>query len=120
MISRIIEKRCIERLAVSNKVMLLYGPRQGGKTTLVKQLGKSSGLKTLYLSADISRDENLLMQRDLRVYSELTEGYELVVIDEALRVPDIGLTLKIFYDEMPNLWVIATGSSSFYLANNTA
>lgn len=120
MIRRIIEQRCAEHLKSSNKVMLIYGPRQAGKTTLVKQLGKSSGLKSLYLSADLSNNENLLMQRDLKVYSDLTEGYELLIIDEAQRVPDIGLTLKIFYDEMAHLKVIATGSSSFDLANKTA
>lgn len=120
MISRKVEKRCLEHVATGHKIMLLYGPRQAGKTTLVKQLGISTGLKTLYVSADLSRYENLLMQRDLKVYSDLTDGYQLLIIDEAQRVPDIGLILKIFYDEMPHLKVIATGSSSFDLANKTA
>ncbi len=100
--------------------MLIYGPRQAGKTTLVKNLEKKSGLRTLYLSADLSKNENLLMQRDLKIYSDLTEGYQLLIIDEAQRVPDIGLVLKIVYDEMPHLRVIATGSSSFDLANNAS
>jgi len=99
--------------------MLIYGPRQTGKTTLVKQLGKKSGLKALYLSADLTKNENLLMQRDLKTLSDLTEGYQLLIIDEAQRVPDIGLVLKVLYDEMPHLKVVATGSSSFDLANKT-
>ncbi|MCF6332799.1 MAG: ATP-binding protein [Draconibacterium sp.] len=74
----------------------------------------------LYLSADLSKNENLLMQRDLKILSDLTEGYRLLIIDEAQRVSDIGLVLKILYDEMPHLRVIATGSSSFDLANKTA
>jgi predicted AAA+ superfamily ATPase len=60
------------------------------------------------------------MQRDLKILSDLTEGYQLLIIDEAQRVPDIGLVLKVLYDEMPNLKVIATGSSSFDLANKTS
>lgn len=99
---------------------MIYGPRQAGKTTLVKSLEQISGLRALYISADLSKNENLLMQRDLKVYSDLTEGYQLLIIDEAQRVPDIGLVLKIMYDEMPHLKVIATGSSSFDLANSTS
>ena len=100
--------------------MLIYGPRQTGKTTLVKTFGEKSGLKVLYLSADLSKNETLLMQRDLKILSDLTEGYQLLVIDEAQRVQDIGLVLKVFYDEMPHLRVVATGSSSFDLANKTS
>lgn len=99
---------------------MIYGPRQAGKTTLVKRLGEDSGLKVLYLSADLSKNENLLKQRDLKVLSDLTEGYQLLIIDEAQRVSGIGLILKIMYDEMPQLKVIATGSSSFDLANKTS
>jgi hypothetical protein len=100
--------------------MLIYGPRQVGKTTLVKQLGKMSGLRVKYLSADLNENELLLVQRDLKTLTNLTEGYQLLIIDEAQRVQDIGLVLKILYDEMPNLKVIATGSSSFEMANQTA
>jgi len=119
-ISRFIQQQCLDHLATSRKVMLIYGPRQAGKTTLVKQLGEDSGLKVLYISADLSKNENLLMQRDLKVFLDLTEGYQVLIIDEAQRVPGIGLALKILYDEMPQLKVIATGSSSFDLANKTA
>lgn len=120
MIERTIQKGCLDHLEKRRKVMLIYGPRQSGKTTLVKFIEKTSGLRTLYLSADLSKNENLLMQRDLKVYSDLTEGYELLIVDEAQRVPDIGLVLKIMHDEIPHLKVIATGSSSFDLANSTS
>ena len=119
-IPRYIEKACLTHLETSRKVILIYGPRQTGKTTLVKQLGKDSGLKSLYLNADLSKNESLLMQRDIKSLSDLTEGYQLLIIDEAQRVADIGLVLKVIYDEMPHLKVIATGSSSFDLANKTA
>lgn len=120
MIYRYIQKECLDHLARSRKIMLISGPRQAGKTTLVKSFEKESGLRTLYISADLSKNENLLMQRDLKVYSDLTEGYQLLIIDEAQRVPDIGLVLKIINDEMPHLKVIATGSSSFDLANSAS
>lgn len=119
-IPRYIESQCLNHLSTSGKIILIYGPRQTGKTTLVKQLGKNSGLKSLYLSADLTQNENLLMQRDLKTLSDLTQGYQLLIIDEAQRVQDIGLVLKVLYDEMPHLKVIATGSSSFDLANKTA
>ena len=116
-ILRYIESLCLEQLSSSRKVMLIYGPRQTGKTTLVKLLGKNSGLKTLYLSADLSKNERMLAHRDLKILSELTEGYQLLIIDEAQRIENISLVLKVFYDEMPQLRIIATGSMSFDLAN---
>jgi predicted AAA+ superfamily ATPase len=119
-LQRHIETTCLDHLASSRKVLLIYGPRQVGKTTLVKQLGKLSGLKVKYLSADLSENEILLMQRDLKTLTNLTEGYQLLIIDEAQRVAEIGLVLKILYDEMPDLKVIATGSSSFEMANQAA
>lgn len=119
-ITRYIERQCYDHILKSRKVLLIYGPRQSGKTTLVKHLGAKSGMKVLYLSADLSKNETLLMQRDLKTLSDLTEGYQLLIIDEAQRVQNIGLVLKIFYDEMSSLKVVATGSSSFDLANMTS
>ncbi len=119
-IQRHIETVCLDQLKSSRKVLLVYGPRQVGKTTLVKQLGKLSGWKVKYLSADLLDIELLLMQRDIQTISELTEGYQLLIIDEAQRVQEIGLALKVLYDELPHLKVIATGSSSFAMANQAA
>ncbi|MEI6276727.1 MAG: ATP-binding protein [Prolixibacteraceae bacterium] len=119
-IQRHIETVCLEHLSSSGKIMLIYGPRQVGKTTLVKNLGKISGLKSKYISADLSKNEMMLMQRDLKTLSDLTEGYQLLIIDEAQRIKEVGLVLKVLCDEMPQLKVIATGSSSFELANQTS
>ncbi len=119
-INRFIEQRCIDHLASSRKVILIYCPIQVGKTTLVKHLGIESGMKVLYLSTDLSKNVDILMQRDIKILSDLTEGYKMLIIDEAQRVPEIGLVLKVLYDEMPHLKVIATVSSSFELANKTS
>ncbi|MFA6917861.1 MAG: ATP-binding protein [Candidatus Gracilibacteria bacterium] len=97
-------------------ILVLYGARQVGKTTLIKSiLAKFSN--TLYLQGDDPKDAMLLEHRSAKELSELVSGYELVVIDEAQRVKDIGITLKLIADNAQQVRVIATGSSSFELAN---
>lgn len=97
-------------------VIILYGARQVGKTTLIKSL-LTKFSKTLYLQGDDPKDALLLGHRSAKELSELVSGYELVVIDEAQRVEDIGITLKLIADNVPKVRVIALGSSSFELAN---
>lgn len=97
-------------------VLILYGARQVGKTTLIKSI-LSGFSKTLYLQGDDPKDAVLLEHRSAKELSELVSGYELVVIDEAQRVKDIGITLKLIADNVEEARVIATGSSSFELAN---
>lgn len=97
-------------------ILVLYGARQVGKTTLLKSiLAKFS--KTLYLQGDDPKDALLLEHRSAKELTELVSGYELVAIDEAQRVKDIGITLKLIADNVKQPRVIATGSSSFELAN---
>lgn len=97
-------------------IIVLYGARQVGKTTLIKSiLAKFS--KTLYLQGDDPKDALLLEHRSAKELAELVSGYELVVIDEAQRVKDIGISLKLMADNVTQVRVIATGSSSFELAN---
>jgi predicted AAA+ superfamily ATPase len=115
-----IENQCVSQLTESSKIVLIYGPRQAGKTTLAKQIAQKSDLKALYVNADLLKYETMFVQRDIATIQSLTEGYELLIIDEAQRIADIGLVLKIIHDEMPNIKVIATGSSSFDLANKVS
>ncbi len=97
-------------------ILVLYGARQVGKTTLIKSIiAKFSN--TLYLQGDDPKEALLLLHRSAKELSELVSGYELVVIDEAQRVKDIGITLKLIADNVKQVQVIATGSSSFELAN---
>ena len=119
-ISRCAENEMVEFLQNKTKIVLVYGPRQAGKTTLVKRVGDALGLRYLYITADLVDVEKLLAERNLQTFRTLTNGYQLLIIDEAQRVPEIGTVLKIFYDLMPDIKVIATGSSSFDLANKTA
>ncbi|AXJ02074.1 hypothetical protein CYPRO_2836 [Cyclonatronum proteinivorum] len=105
-----------EKLLHSGKIVLLYGPRQAGKTTLGKEIAKATGLRYLYINADQLRYIDVISSRDLNKLRDLTSGYELLFIDEGQRVPDIGLNLKILHDELPQLKVMVTGSSSFLLS----
>ncbi|MDP8299593.1 MAG: ATP-binding protein [Candidatus Tantalella remota] len=114
-------RRDIEKLIISSlskgKIIIIYGPRQAGKTTLVKMIIKEHPKDSLYLNCDeIDVRQNLTgkTSTELRAY---LSGKKLVVIDEAQRVENIGLTLKLIADNIPVLQVIATGSSSFELSD---
>jgi len=101
-----------------NKVLIIYGPRQIGKTTLLKNfLTKTSFKYKLDFGEDI-RIQNILTSQDFRKIVEYAKGYDLIAIDEAQEIPNIGIALKILVDQIPNIRIIATGSSSFSLAQN--
>ncbi len=117
MIPRSIEKQIVSRLETSNKIIVLYGARQVGKTTLVKSLLKRHFKKVLEINADQKKYQDILSSIDLNQLKRLVTGYNLLFIDEAQRIPNIGLNLKIIHDNIPNLKIVATGSSSFELAN---
>ena len=117
MINRTIIKPIIAKLLQSNKIIIIYGARQVGKTTLANQLIKELGLKTLKINADELKYHDILSSRDLDKMKSLVSGYELLFIDEAQRISDIGLNLKILADGLPDLKIIVTGSSAFELAS---
>lgn len=119
MIARILEKKILDRLKNTDKIIILYGSRQVGKTTLVEHFLKTLPYKTLHINADNREYVEVLSSRELGKLSRLVSGYELVFIDEAQRIPDIGINLKIIHDQIPGVKIIATGSSSFELANVT-
>ncbi len=98
------------------KVLVIFGARQVGKTTLVRNFLRRSLLKFRFDSGDDIRIQELFAAGRLDRLQEYAQGFDLVVLDEAQRVPGIGLGLKMIVDAMPGLQVIATGSSSFDLA----
>lgn len=102
------------------KVLLLFGPRQSGKTTLVREIATDSGLDTLWLSGDEADTRTLLSNTTSTRLKALFGSKKLVIIDEAQRVANIGLTLKLCADMIPEVQVIATGSSAFELADATS
>ncbi|MDR2415550.1 MAG: ATP-binding protein [Candidatus Peribacteria bacterium] len=104
----------------SGKAIILYGPRQVGKTTLVKQIQTQFINKTsLYLSGDDKETQEIL-EPSLRSLRPMVMPYDLIIIDEAQRIVDVGLIIKLLVDTFPEKQIIATGSSSFDLANKTS
>lgn len=99
-----------------NKVLVIYGPRQVGKTTLVHHYLATTPHKYKLDSGDDLLLQTTLSSANFNTIKEYTAGYELIVIDEAQRIPNIGQCLKIMVDQIPNLRVMVTGSSSFELA----
>jgi len=120
-IKRALLNQVIDKLQRFNKVVIIYGPRQIGKTTLAQHIIKKLALKTLSIDADKQpKEAKILSQQYFSRLEELVTGYELLFIDEAQRIPNIGLTLKILHDHMPQLKILVTGSSSFELATKVS
>ena len=99
------------------RVVVLYGPRQVGKTTLVKDLLAESRVRSQFINADEMVYREALASQSRQRLGEVLGDAELLVIDEAQRVAEIGLNLKILVDSFPQAAIIATGSASFDLAN---
>lgn len=117
-IPRKIEQR-IEKALFSGKVILITGPRRSGKTTMIKEILKRQERRYLYLNGeDISTNE-LLHRRTAENYRNLLSDKEIMVIDEAQNVPEIGLISKLIHDELPDKCVILSGSSNFELVQKT-
>lgn len=107
----------IEENLFKNKVIILYGARQVGKTTLVKEIQKKYINDSIYLNCDEPDVKNSLTNKTSTELKNFFGNSRLVIIDEAQRVENIGLTLKLAFDTFPEIQIIATGSSSFDLAN---
>ena len=118
-ILREISSRIQERLFLGKAVILL-GPRQSGKTTLMKILLEQSGEKHLLLNADEPDVRELLNGVTSTRLRTIIGDHRIVCIDEAQRIPNIGLTLKLMTDQLPHVQTIATGSSSLELNSSIA
>ncbi len=115
MIKRILESIIRNELATFQKAIVVLGARQVGKTTLLKEITKDFD-KLVYLNADEPGVRQLLRHADSDQLRQLFGEAEAIVIDEAQRVEDIGLTLKIIVDQMPGVRLFVSGSSSLDLA----
>ncbi len=100
------------------KAILLFGPRQSGKTTLVNSILKDRGEKILQLNGDEPDVRDTLASVTSTQLKTIVGGARIVFIDEAQRIQNISLTLKLFVDQLPEIQVIASGSSSFLLAGD--
>ncbi|WP_406824232.1 ATP-binding protein [Pedobacter sp. KACC 23697] len=98
------------------KAFIIFGPRQTGKTTFVEQLLAKVDKKTLYLNGDDADVRETLAKPNAIQISQMLGDYEVLFIDEAQRINDVGLLIKIIVDRFKNVQVIATGSSAFELS----
>jgi predicted AAA+ superfamily ATPase len=107
----------IESRLNSNKVILIFGARRVGKTILIKEIIRNFSGRVLILNGEDSTALSLLEEKSITNYKNLLNGVELLVIDEAQNIPDIGHKLKLIVDEIEGIKVVASGSSSFDLLN---
>jgi predicted AAA+ superfamily ATPase len=106
----------IEEFLNPQRVLIVYGPRRSGKTTLLKDYLSKTRLRYKLDSGDNISTRNILSSDDFTLIGSYIEGYQLLAIDEAQRIPNIGSGLKILVDNNPDLKIIVTGSSSFDLS----
>ncbi len=103
----------------SNKVLVLMGARRVGKTVLLNQLADAFDGPKLVLNGDDLSTAELLNDRRVAAYRRWLGNTELLLIDEAQVVPEVGRALKLLIDSFPNLTIFVTGSSAFDLTNRT-
>lgn len=103
----------------SGKVLVITGARRVGKTFLLKEIIKNINEPSLFLNGEDINAHQLLSRRSAENYRQLTGSKKLLIIDEAQKIPDIGAILKLMTDELPDLKIIVTGSSSFDMNNIT-
>lgn len=115
MISRILSERLRQKL-FKQKAIIVLGPRQVGKTTMLKNLAFEPG-EILWMNADELDVQQLFSDVSSTRIKMLMGKKKILVLDEAQRIENIGLKLKLITDNLPEIQVIATGSSSFDLAN---
>lgn len=102
-----------------NKALIIFGPRQVGKTTLLKKYLGGLDKKISYRveNGEDVRFQEFINSMNFSKIKDYTRNYELIAIDEAQKIENIGQSLKMIVDQIPGIKIIATGSSSFDLRN---
>lgn len=98
------------------KALIISGPRRIGKTTLVKNYLNQSKIRYRFETGDDYRTRQVFESQDLQLIREYVSGLDIIAIDEAQRIRDVGYGIKLITDHIPELKVILTGSASFALA----
>lgn len=118
MLQRILVKQISKRLH-KGKAVLLFGARQVGKTTLIEQLLDHENMSVLHISGDEPDIRENFKSITSSQIKSFVGNHKILFIDEAQRIDNIGITLKLITDKLKNIQVIATGSSTFEMANST-
>ena len=108
----------LKKLLADNKVIIIYGPRRCGKTTLINKFLENTRRKYLLVNGEDINIQEYLGSRSLEKLRSFIGSNKLLVIDEAQKIRGIGDNLKLIVDNIKGIEVIATGSSSFDLARN--
>lgn len=116
MYQRTIQKE-IQNWIFDRKILIIYGARQVGKTTLAEEIAVSIDPNYKYVDCDELANRITLSSQDSKILTEFVGSSKIVILDEAQRVENIGLNLKILHRYCPETQFIATASSSFDLAN---
>jgi uncharacterized protein len=115
MIERILEKQILAKIN-KKKAIILMGPRQVGKTTLLKSLFEKS-TEIIWLNGDEPDIQSIFENISSKRLEAIIGNKKMIIIDEAQRIPEIGLKMKLITDQLLNVQLIATGSSTFELSN---
>ncbi|MBL7876574.1 MAG: ATP-binding protein [Cyclobacteriaceae bacterium] len=116
MIARVLENSIMAHLS-SGKAIILIGPRQVGKTTLLGNLAQSIDKRVLMINCDEPDMRSMLQNKTSSELKALIGNHDVVIIDEAQRVKNIGISLKLIIEQIKNVQLIVSGSSVLELAN---
>lgn len=105
----------LKNLLKPNKVIIVYGPRRCGKTTLLKKFLEGINKKYLLVQGEDIFVQEYLSSQSITKLKNFIGDHKLLAIDEAQKIPNIGLNLKLIVDNIEGIQVIATGSASFDL-----
>jgi predicted AAA+ superfamily ATPase len=116
-IKREITNRILRKL-IPNKVIVIVGARRVGKTILVREILEKQDEPYLYFNGEDINSHDLFAVRSVENFKQLIGDYNLLYIDEAQKIPDIGQKLKLIVDEIEGVKIIITGSSAFDIGEN--
>lgn len=113
-IPRLVQQQISAKLG-TQKVLMLYGTRRTGKTTIIENIVSKYPDDALLLLGEDMQVSEMLQQRTIANYSRIAAGKKIIIIDEAQTIPEIGKILKLMIDGIKGITIIVTGSSSFDL-----
>jgi len=116
MIPRTITSSILQRLN-KGKAIIILGPRQSGKTTLLKEFQRLYPNDAIYYNCDDAETRALFSSGSISMLRQLFGNMKMLLIDEAQKIENAGLAIKIIVDNLPGVQVIATGSSAFELSD---
>ena len=109
----------LKKIIAPQKAIIVYGPRRCGKTTLLQHLLKDLKENPLFVNGEDITVQDYLSSQSIEKLRDFVGNSRFLVIDEAQKIKNIGLNLKLMLDHIPGLKIIASGSSSFDLARQT-